>query len=251
MVAVALGVLAAVGWGGTDPGAAASAGGRELVLRFDRGSGSTLDLANSGSAAVDAEVSAVGASVTSVRRKPGRALRFPGLSDTPTAAVVTVRPTGATDPLAPGSRDFVVGATFRLDRSSQGSAHDNGNNLIQRGIFGGPQYKVQVDGRRPSCRVAGSQGAVTVTASVRASPRYWYQLRCHRLGDRVTLELVTLRGGSSPRRRWSRSGAIGSVDHDAGTALTIGGKVRPDGSVDADDSDQLNGRVDNAVFRLL
>lgn len=251
-VAVAvLGTLGAIGCGGTNPGAAASGDGRELWLRFDRSSDSGLDLTNSGSATVDAEVSAVGASITSVRRKQGRALRFPGFSDTPTAAVVAVRPTGSTDPLAPGSRDFVVGATFRLDRTSQGSAYDNGDNLIQRGGYAGPQYKVQLDDRRPSCRIAGSRGAVFVAASVRASPRYWHQVRCRRVGDRVTLELVTYHDGSSSRRQWSRSGPIGSLDHSSGTVLTIGGKVHGDGTVNATDSDQFNGRVDDALFRLL
>jgi hypothetical protein len=251
VVAVVIGALAAVGCGGSDPGAAASGGGRELWLRFDRSSGSALDLGNSGSAKIDAEVSAVGTSITSVRRKQGRALRLPGFSDTPTAAVVAVRATGTNDLLAPGSRDFVVGATFRLDRTSQGSAYDNGDNLIQRGGYDGPQYKVQLDDRRPSCRVAGSRGAVFVAASVRATPRYWHQVRCRRVGDRVTLELVTFHDGSSTRRRWSRSGPIGRLDHDAGTVLTIGGKAHGDGSVNATDSDQFNGRVDNALFRLL
>jgi len=251
VVATVLGVLAVVGGGWAGPGTAASGSTRELWLRFDRSSETGLDLANSGRASVDAEVSAVGATITSVRRKQGRALRLPGFTETPSAAVVAVRSTGSTDLLAPGSRDFVVGATFRLDRTSQGSAYDNGDNLIQRGAYAGPQYKVQLDDRRPSCRVAGPRGAVFVAASVRVSPRYWHQVRCRRVADRVTLELVTFHDGTSTRRRWSRSGPIGSLDHAAGTALTIGGKVHGDGTVNATDSDQFNGRVDDAMFRLL
>ena len=251
VVATAVGVLAVVGYGGAGPGTAAAGSGPELWMRFDRSSETGLDLDNSGRASVDAEVSAVGARITSVRRKQGRALRLPTFTETPSAAVVAVRPTGGTDLLAPGSRDFVVGATFRLDRTSQGSAYDSGDNLIQRGSYTGAQYKVQLDDRRPSCRVAGTRGAVFVAASVRVSPRSWHQVRCTRVGDRVTLELVTFHDGSSTRRSWSRSGTIGSLDHASDTVLTIGGKAHGDGTVNATDSDQFNGRVDNALFRLL
>jgi hypothetical protein len=64
---------------------------------------------------------------------------------------------GATDVLEARLGDFRFGAAFRLDAVSQGSRADNGDNLVQRGLSGDPaQYKLQLDGRVPACRVQGA-----------------------------------------------------------------------------------------------
>lgn len=231
---------------------AASNGKRELWLRFN-GSSSHLDLRNSGISALDVRISSAGGSITpAAGRGKGYSARMPRYSsDSPaTPAVITALPTSG-DPLSPGTRAFVFGAHFHLDAASQGSSTDNGNNLIQRGLYAGPQYKIQVDGRRVSCRVAGNGGDVFVRATNTVDPRYWHRAVCTRNGDKVTLAVTRYRSGEATTWRWSRRGAIGGLHHRTSTRLSIGGKVDAQGDVIAHDSDQFNGRIDNAFFRLL
>jgi hypothetical protein len=100
-----------------------------------------------------------------------RAVRFPAHSAATDAprAVVRVVPEGP-DALDPGTGRFESGADVVLDATSESGAvgsTDNGDNLVQRGLFDDlSQYKVQLDARRPSCRVKGSAGTVFVTASM-------------------------------------------------------------------------------------
>jgi len=169
-------------------------------------------------------------------------------------AVVVVRPAqGAHDRTDPGNDDFAFGADFVLDAETGVSPTDNGDNLVQRGLFGpGPQYKVQLDGGHPSCRVSGSLGAVTVRATTAVQPGQWYRLRCRRIGDVVTLRVASFATAVPEVEEYSASGRTGTLSYGGNAGpLSIGGKVDADGDVLAGDSDQFNGLIDDVVFRHL
>jgi hypothetical protein len=128
---------------------------------------------------------------------------------------------------------------------------DNGDNVVQRGLYGNrSQYKIQVDGRRPSCRVKGSSGAVMVTSTVALSSGTWYRLICTRSGSTVSLQVTryTSTGSVASTTMSSASGATGTVRAPSWSQpISAGGKLNARGEV-ARDSDQFNGRLDNIVL---
>ena len=228
-----------------------------LRLTFNGGSASEGDVVrrvrNYGRASVDAVVvSGTGGRVLRTARSGGGwAVRLPTYSSeaSPPRAVVRVENEGATDVLEARLGDFRFGAAFRLDAVSQGSRADNGDNLVQRGLSGDPaQYKLQLDGRVPVCRVQGAAGAVAVRAE-RISARRWYVARCYRDGPRVTIRVWRLtRDPVLPVDAARESGAIGSVDFAARTPLSVGGKLAASGQGVAAAADQFNGLVDHVVY---
>jgi hypothetical protein len=225
----------------------------ELYLAFNGKTNGSPNLKSSGSAAVTTGIASAGDGVVAaVRRKgAGRAARFePFDPGTPARlAVVVVRPNG-NDRLSPGNGAFAFGAAFKLDAKSQGSDVDDGNNLLQRGLYGdAAQYKIQIDGNRLSCRVKGSAGAVLVNASSKLAPGRWHRARCARNNNVVKLVLHERTKQGVKKRVWKRSGSIGSVAFSAGTPMSVGGKVNNSGEVLSSASDQFNGRVDNVFFR--
>ncbi|MGL5859127.1 MAG: hypothetical protein ACRC35_12125 [Angustibacter sp.] len=157
---------------------------------------------------------------------------------------------GGPDPLAPGNRKLTIAADVRLDdgrTSSKGAgSSDNGDNVVQRGLFGGRgQYKLQVDGRQASCRVRGDAGEVLVTVERRLKPREWYRLTCTRSGNQVTLRVARYDPGGLIGGQWTEreSAPIGSVEFDPAVPLSVGGKLTDSGRL-ADQVDQFNGRID-------
>jgi Laminin G domain len=169
-------------------------------------------------------------------------------------AVVVVRPgPGAHDRTDPGHDDFAFGADFVLDAETGVSPTDNGDNLVQRGLFGpAAQYKIQLDGGHPSCRVSGSEGAVVVRATDAVQPGQWYRVRCRRVGDVVTLRVVSSLDSVPEVRAYAAYGSTGTLSYGGNAPpFAIGGKVDAAGNVLADDSDQFNGLIDNVVFRHL
>lgn len=174
----------------------------------------------------------------------GLAARFPAFDPAdPRTAVLTVALGGEGPGLDPGLRDFAFGVDFALDPESEGSRTDNGNNLVQRGLFvDNAQYKLQVEKGQVSCRIAGDAGEVVVKSVVPIEPGEWYRASCSRLGDIVSLELGPVGGDG---RRVVASGATGSVRMAPDTPLVIGGKASARGEAVRGDSDQFNGRLDN------
>ena len=167
-------------------------------------------------------------------------------------AVVVVEALGGDDPTDPGRGDFSFGAEFVLDAHRGVSSTDNGDNLVQRGLFGeDAQYKIQLDDARPTCRVNGSEGSVTVRAAERVDTGEWYRVRCRRTGDEVTLRVVTSLGEGKEVRDYVETGRTGSVSFTGAGPFSIGGKVDEDGDVLTADSDQFNGLVDDVFFRQL
>jgi hypothetical protein len=160
------------------------------------------------------------------------------------------------NPLSPGVKDFGFGADVQMDAgptaSKRAGSTDNGDNVVQRGLFDGVgQYKLQVDDRVPSCRVRGAAGSVLVRADVRLVPRVWYHLSCKRSGRQITLMTAKYAwGGKAPVwRRWVGSGPTGSVRAPARVPLSVGGKLTDVGGL-AEQVDQFNGRIDNVVLAI-
>lgn len=233
------------------------AAGTLVELSFDD---TTLDAAlsgNTGEMAVHADVVTENGAVLQrvAGRNGGWALRFPSFEPSAAGgrAVVRLVPANPTDAFSPGGSDFTFGATFRLDTNSQGAAGDDGDNLVQFGRYGSPaQYKLDIDGRSPSCRVKGDLGAVTVKSGVQVSANDWFAVTCRREGEAVTLTTIRY-GVDGVARRWSSSaaGKIGTVTlPDSRMALSIGGKLTASGNVDSS-SDQFNGLIDDVVLRFL
>jgi hypothetical protein len=223
--------------------------GREIKLTFE----SANPRVNSGMIAVAAEVATDngGSIETGAGHEGGTAAVFPAFkSDNPPFATITVVDDSGRDDLSPGKADFRFGTDFRLDDRSEGAASDNGNNLLQRGLFNsGMQYKLQVDGNRPSCRVEGSDGAVTVQSSHVVDSAAWYRVACARSGNDVSLRVIRL--GDQATWDDTASGRIGTLDAPSrSTALSIGGKVNDGGAIVSSDSDQFNGRLDNVVVNI-
>ncbi len=232
---------------------------RDLYLPFDGLTAEGLPLLEAfGSSDVVASVSSAGGQVTAGpdRFADGHSLRFePFRRKEPAApAVVVVRPVdGAVDSTDPGARPFSFGAEFALDEVTGRSGTDNGDNLVQRGLFGpDSQYKIQLDNGRPSCRIKGSEGAVDVKASEAVQPEHWYRVRCRRVGDQVTLRVVTSVDGVKQLSEYHAEGSTGSVSFSSDDPpFSIGGKVDELGNVLAKDSDQFNGLVDDVFFRSM
>jgi hypothetical protein len=233
---------------------------RDLVLSFDRVDGAGRPVLDElGPPGIVGAVSAVGGGEVAAgpdRSSSGHSLRMerfrPGQPAAP--AVVVVRPVAdVLDRTDPGDDDFAFGADFVLDALTGTSPTDNGDNLVQRGLFAAEaQYKIQLDGGHASCRVAGSSGAVTVRATDPVEPEQWYRVRCRRVGDEVTLRVVTGLDSDREVREYAERGATGSLSYDrADSPFSIGGKVDQHGEVLATDSDQFNGRIDDVVFRHL
>lgn len=241
--------------------APAAAETRELVLDLDSSvaGGDGTPVATAGSTPTSAAVRTHGDGRVEVAARPGagQALRLPAFAPDATAgtvpmALVVVTATG--DGLDPGGADFALKASVRLDDTTTGSAVDNGDNLVQRGTFGSPaQMKLQVDGRRPSCRVKGAAGTVVVTGRVRLPSATWFDLTCRRTATGVTLaQRRVLDDGSVSRRSWTTTGPTGSLSALADSVpLTVGGKTDARGVPLSSSSDQLNGVVDQVVLDVL
>jgi hypothetical protein len=184
----------------------------------------------------------------------GRGLRFPGVdsSATPPRAVLAVTSKDTVDSvnrLSPGHHDFEFGARFRLDRSSEIGQMDNGNNLVQRGLGDDlSQYKLQVDHRHVSCRVAGDLGEAEAISKMRVDPERWYAVTCARVGAAVVLQVRRL--DDSAADRVTKKGDTGSVTASASTPLAVGGKVTDTGNVIRGNSDQFNGTVDDVFLEV-
>ncbi|WP_309647981.1 hypothetical protein [Nocardioides sp.] len=207
---------------------------------------------NTGTAPVDIElVTQSGGRIVRENGPTEGAGRFPAL-DRSKAAAVVVRSTGPNDALSPGTRTFRFGADFRLDAESDGLPTDNGDNLVQRGLFDGPaQYKLQIDQGYASCRVAGDRGAVLARAPMPVETDQWYRVTCLRQGDSLKLNLLKEDDGEwDSLGPWTASGRIGLVRLARGAPLSIGAKTLAGGEIVRSGPDQFNGAVDNVQFKL-
>jgi hypothetical protein len=215
---------------------------------------------NHGSAPVAVAVASLDAGrVVSASARPGssgRAVRFPAFDATAPAprAVLRITNSGSSDRLDPGTAAITFGADFRLDATSASATSDvdDGNNLIQRGLWGDrTQLKLEVDHGRPICRVKGRSGEVSVTAGAAVEAGRWYRLSCRRSGNRVTVTLGSWSSaGAFSSRSWAKDGVTGSLTPaSSAVPLSVGGKLNGNGTVNRA-TDQFNGAVDNVVVTV-
>jgi hypothetical protein len=247
----ATGALVTVGALLTAGPAGGAVPGRELDLTFEHGH----IRHNSADAAFRIRrVTDNGGAIITVpdRQGTGSAARFPLYQvDNAPEAVLTVVDAEDADDLDPGTAKFRFGADFALDAESEGSSTDNGNNLVQRGLYSATtQYKLQLDDGFPECRVKGRDGVVDVASTRAVTPGRWYRAVCLRDGNTVQLVVKRL---NKKHRTWtySASGKTGSMKPDAQSLpLSVGGKVTSRGTLRADDADQFNGLVDNVFLHI-
>lgn len=183
------------------------------------------------------------------------AWKMPGFTTAtpyPRAAMV-VRNAGDHDSFSPGTEDFMWGADFQLDAvSTAETGPDNGDNLIQRGLWGQTaEYKAEVDLRRASCVVHGTEGTLLVRAEMNAEPGRWYRMRCSRGSDGLTVTVRELGDdGWGPETEAHVSGPVGSVDYEASMPIAIGGKISPEGELVQTATDQFNGWIASPVIQI-
>jgi hypothetical protein len=231
-----------------------------LSITFDEGTareGSVLTTShNSGSAAVRIDV--VTRSGGAARRTAGMAspwaVRLPaytGSSD-PARAVLRISATGTSDLLSPRTSAFSFGADFKLDATSTGSSVDNGDNLVQRGLYGdAAQYKIEVDGGRVACRIKGAAGTVYVRSSLSVRRGTWYRAICTRSSGAVVVYVASVSSaGPGSYVRTGRSGTTGDVNLPDAVPMSLGGKLGANGSMVLGATDQFNGVIDRVFYRL-
>ena len=119
------------------------------------------------------------------------ALRFPPYSPEAQSPrlVLVINPVGATDLLNPEANDFSFGADLRLNEVSSGKGDDNGDNVLQRGLFSDAnQYKLQVDKRVPSCTVKSGKAQLFVKFD-EGLDEGWFRVRCDYEAGSLTLSV--------------------------------------------------------------
>ncbi len=193
------------------------------------------------------------------RISTGIAARYPAYDGAGNGrrAILAVTNSGSSDDLGPGAQEFVFGADAKLNAVSTGSANDNGNNLVQRGLATATaQYKLQLDGGRFSCRVKGDDGAQFVRSSLKTSASTWYHALCKRrvvaAGDFLVIKVAKVRADGSRgsvRKNVSTTGSIGNLSFTADTPLSVGGKLI-DATTISSASDQWNGVVDSVFLTI-
>lgn len=230
-------------------------------LSFDSVQGSRVLPSNSGTEAgrtIVRTLSTGGGTIESQQSVPGhgRAGRFPAHNPTATGprAVIAVRNSTGTDVLNPGTRSFTFGVDVRLDSVNESHAAgslDDGNNLIQRGLYGAAaQYKLEVDNLIPRCRVKGDGGEAIVAGS-RISADVAYRIRCSRSATAVTLTVQRFNadGSLGVVSQYVRRASTGNLTFSLATPLSVGGKLRNAMAIEPNGSDQVNGLIDNALLR--
>jgi hypothetical protein len=207
-----------------------------------------------------ASVSTVSAGGARLRSVPGPVPEHPGVlfpgavaAGRGRLAVLRVDPGMGSSPLLePGDADFQLGLDVLLPHPAVRSDTDNGDNLVQRGLFGDEgQLKLQIDGGQPSCRVAGDEGVVTVEADTALTSGTWFRLRCQRTRGRVTLYVgrIDPTGMVTSWSHWSEEGATGRITFgDPAPLISIGGKLSPQGGVVPDAPDQFSGALSQVVY---
>ncbi|MEZ5193578.1 MAG: LamG domain-containing protein [Nocardioides sp.] len=155
---------------------------------------------------------------------------------------------------SPDAEDFQFGADVYFSEPPRRATGDDGDNLIQRGLFGEKgQIKLQVDNGVPSCRIAGDQGEALIKGT-RLAVGQWYRLRCQRDDDRVSLYVGRIRADGEVTR-WaltSTTQPTGLIEFvgNRPAPVSIGGKLNPVGEVVADAPDQFNGALAHIVYDL-
>ncbi|HYO52881.1 hypothetical protein [Archangium sp.] len=174
---------------------------------------------------------------------------------TPKSAVIRVSNAGTTDHLDPGTGNFSFGADFALNTASAtAGSKDDGDNLIQRGLASSAtQYKIQIDGGKPSCVLRQQTTTLTAKATQVIERNMWYRAVCNRTttGGETTVTLTVTRLGDGTAVP-AQAGTGPALDLSIATTvpLSLGGKLNDSGTLVLSSTDQFNGRIDNAFLDL-
>lgn len=221
----------------------------ELTAEYDSVVPSVQNL---GSASVRTAITTFSGGRVRLAQSPsGVGVRFPQWGDgsSAAAALVVWDQEGA---LSPGGDDFRFGAQVMLDRESEGSSDDNGDNVMQRGLFTDPvQVKIQLDHGVPSCRVAGDGGELLVKADTAVERGRWYSVDCEKDEKGLRLRVRPVEKGDGEDQVVSVRGKTGLVQFPASVPLSVGAKVGPDGALMPSTTDQFNGAVDDVFFDVV
>lgn len=141
------------------------------------------------------------------------------------------------DRLNPGTRPLSYGASVLM---TSGDLAD-GANVVQKGysVGGGSQYKLQVDHLlgHPSCVIAGQRAQIfRAEAWMDVADGQWHDLRCERLGSRLSL---TVDGQERASITVPPRLTIANPE-----PLRVGGKGPADGN------DQFAGEIDNVYVSI-
>jgi hypothetical protein len=276
IMALLLAALVACG-GGSVSGPPTS----DIDLTFANGASSLL--ANTGTDGDEVEVALVmaGSARTKIIEGPdGKGIGLPDFSAAPGSPQTVVRISNAEsaggDRLNPGTGNFSFGADFALDpspTSQHPSTVDDGDNLMQRGLYGErSQYKIDLDTRSPACYLHGRAGhdgyrGVLDMHTVQDFPAKgvaadtWYRVVCSRTGpSSAELTVVQLSTHGSVVRTWTTTDIepamptgpiLDLTPADPGIPLSVGGKLGDQGDLVSGESvDQFNGQVDDVTFAL-
>ncbi|HYN97206.1 MAG TPA: LamG-like jellyroll fold domain-containing protein [Pilimelia sp.] len=212
----------------------ASASPRAVRYSFDAGPGrSVLDL---GGQHALRTVTALGGTVSFVRRGDGYAARFPARCHAPDSqcARAILETTGA-DAFNSGTRPMRYGAAVLMTAADTAA----GANVLQKGfsVGGGTQYKLQVDGRagKPSCVLARGATIYRLVGPVGIADGRWHRVACTRAGGWLSINVDGV--------AVSRQVPAGlSIDNDQ--PLRIGGKNAAPGN------DQYAGQIDDVFVSI-
>jgi hypothetical protein len=277
--ALLVGVLA--GCGGSSGSHTLAPG---IDLTFADGASS---LTNTGTYGDDVDVTLVtagGARARAIEGPDGKGIGLPAFSaarGSPEAVVkitdqVADQGASGQDRLNPGTKDFAFGADFELDRgptSQEPSDVDDGDNLLQRGLYGErSQYKIELDTRSPTCTLHGRAGrdGYRGVLDLRTAPGFpsagvrsgtWYRVRCARTGSAsAELTVSQLSRDGSVAHTWTTHDIepampTGSVldltPATPGTPMSVGGKLDDQGRLVTGESvDQFNGEVDDVTLSI-
>lgn len=250
-----------------------------LALTFDGAAAPSWLVASHGSWATDVVTSGRGAITQVAGQAPPAWAALPATSADDAAALPTYEKSGAdfaaltvtpqdeksTALLAPGRSVFALSVDVRLDPGTpltKGRAEDNGNNVVQRGLAGSDQVKIQIDAHDgqlvPTCvlRDGGVDTAEVLGAALTVDT--WYRLTCTRTVDglaEVVYLVVEPLGGGAPAVTGFRGTGVTNLDFLEATPkkpipLSVGAKVKATGELFDGASDQFNGTVDNVVLAI-
>lgn len=254
LVGLVVGALTATG---CDPAEPPEPPGQSLSFDFDDPAAPLTVTGPLAAGATIREVATNNGSLTFVDSYPdaGQAMQLPAFDPTDSGphAVLEVIP-GPNDLLNPGAEPVSISADIQLatGQSAAEQGSDNGDNIIQRGLFDAPaQIKLQADHDVASCRVRGSDGELVARSKLKLKRGSWYRVSCARADETLTISDAPIIGGDIGKAvEVSEQGVIGAIDFGPGVPLSIGGKVNDDGTVTAKASDAFNGIIDNVELRI-
>lgn len=162
----------------------------------------------------------------------GQAFQFP-------AQGVAVLRSSDPDALNPGDAPIEVSAWVSVRPEEVGQ----GANVVAKGTFDQPQWKVQADGGIASCRFSDGAGHDVVWKGARPhdiADSQWYRLTCTKTAEEVSLTVQRL--GDLPPAPESTPASIGAIANDR--AVTVGGKGT------GSNNDQWRGRIGDVTVRI-